>query len=99
MWAQDNSLLTVLHGSLLEWDGNATHGQLSVRGADFAVQRCVFDEHSYFETNKHAIPAAQLVKGQELEIIADHNGANNQCYARAVRAVESAASKPKIYAA
>lgn len=85
VWAQDNSLFSVLHGNLLEWDANTTQGQLSVRGADNNVQRCLFDEKSYFEKSGTKISATQLTKGLELEIVADRNGPQGRCYARAIR--------------
>lgn len=87
--AQDNSLLSVLRGSLLEWDSTAPRGDISVRGADFQVQRCSFDERSYFERSSQRISVTQLNKGQQLEIIADHNGSPSRCYARAIRVVDA----------
>lgn len=81
---QDNSLLSVVRGDILEWEAGS-RGELSVRSADSTVQRCHFDEKTYVERDKQRVAAGRLETGQQVEIIVDRNPGSAACYARAVR--------------
>lgn len=82
--AQDNGLLSVLRGDLIDWT-NAAHGDFSIRTADSSVQRCRFDEQTYLEREKQKVAAARINTGQQVEVIVDRNPGGLACYARAVR--------------
>ena len=78
---QDNSLLSVIRGDLLEW----SPGEFSVRSADSSVQRCRYDDKTYLEREKQKVASTGMAIGQQVEVIADRGASGGACYARTVR--------------
>lgn len=84
--AQDYSLLSVLRGDLLEWDANS----LAVRLADHTVERCAYDQKTYFEKDRVRTTLPKFTAGQQVEVISDRTGSTLPCVARAVRVTRDA---------
>ena len=59
---------TVIRGTLLEWEGTAGTGQLSVRAADHHVFVYLFDADTTFERDARIIPFSALARGDTIEV-------------------------------
>ena len=72
-------------GVLLEWDGDARGGQLSVRSADFRVHVFLFDRETLLQREGRAVGIAALAPGDTLEVVCDSKDRSLRPYAKTVR--------------
>jgi hypothetical protein len=95
--AQQAAPPNLVRGTLLEWEvGQA--GELSLRVLDNHVYAFRFDARTSFEREGQPASAAQLKKGDVLEILAEAGPASVRRYARTVRVLAgSPAAAPLAY--
>ena len=78
----------LVRGELLEAELTGSGGELSVRTAANRVLRFAFDQRTYFERDKRRIAAAELVKGEAVEVVSDEAPGLALRYARTVHVLE-----------
>src|SRR5262249_43778828 len=61
----------LVYGDLLETDGSAGTGSLSVRDEQSRVIRCSYDSKTYVEIQKERGTVAELRPGDRLEVLTD----------------------------
>jgi hypothetical protein len=88
LYSQEPAPIGIVRGTLLEYEGTAAAGELSIRAAGNRVHRFSFDGKTYFEREKQRIPSAALRKGDLLEIVADRLPDSALRYARTVHVRE-----------
>ncbi|MBX5494318.1 MAG: hypothetical protein IRZ15_03190 [Bryobacteraceae bacterium] len=89
--AQDGVRPGFFEGELLEREGTASEGTLTVREQDNKVYRCSFDSKTYIEHSRHPASAMLLKAGDHLLLLAERNPGNSKCYIRALRVMEAPA--------
>src|SRR5689334_9988691 len=83
--AESPAPVGVMRGEVLEWQGTANVGEVTLRTPENQVYTCHFDGFSYMERDGQRIGASALKSGDKLEIIADHKPGSTLCYARTIR--------------
>ncbi len=71
-------------GQLLEWDGTAGSGELTIRTGTHNVYLFRFDEQTRFERDNRKVSIAEAAKGEQLEILSDPSRGLREKYARVV---------------
>jgi hypothetical protein len=85
---QTRNASPLIRGVLVERDGHATAGQLSVRAADDRVFRYRFDAKTYVERENRLIEVAQLAPGDKVEVLSDEGPASALRYARTIHVIQ-----------
>jgi hypothetical protein len=80
----------IVRGTLLEWDGSGSAGEMSVRARDYRVHWFRFDSSTYFEQEGKRTTLEEIRSGATLEILSDRGGAPRERYARTVKVIPDA---------
>src|SRR5215831_7488350 len=83
----------LFRGSVVNWSGTTTAGDLSIRAGQNASLFCYFDSHSYMERDHRRIAVSSLNPGERVEILADHKPGFNTCYARTIAVIDPATER------
>lgn len=79
-----------VRGVLLESEGDARAGQLSIRAADFRVHVFLFDRQTRIERDGRAVAFSALTPGDTLEVVCVSRNGDLRRYAQTVRVLLAA---------
>lgn len=82
----------IVRGDLVEWQGAANSGNLSLKTMEGRVYECSFDGKTYFERDNHRVTPAVMTVGDRLELLSDRRPGSQTCYARTVRVMDPGAA-------
>src|SRR4051812_45112592 len=87
--AQVSAPIGILRGELIEWQGSAADGDLSVRTLENQVYSCHFDSHTYLERDNQRLGFGGVKTGDKVEVVADRKPGTVRCYARTLRVMDN----------
>lgn len=83
--AQESAPSGFLRGDLIRWQGVPDQGQFTFLVFPDHVYTCSYDDRTYVERDKQRVTMDGLLKGDHLEVVADHQPGSAGCYARAIQ--------------
>lgn len=84
-------------GTVLEWEGSAQGGEVSVRVADHHVYVFHFDAGTAFEQDDRIVPFNRMTAGDSVEIASEQAPGTGRCHALSIRILASAAGRPSPF--
>jgi hypothetical protein len=78
----------IVRGDLVQWQGAANSGQLSLKTLEGREYECSFDGKTYFERDNQRVAPAVMTVGDRLEVLSDRRPGSQVCYARTVRVMD-----------
>jgi hypothetical protein len=88
----------IVRGDLVQWQGAANTGQLSLKTLEGRVYECSFDGKTYFERDNQRVAPAVMTVGDRLELLSDRRPGSQVCYARTVRVMDPTSANLSVAA-
>lgn len=92
---QDPPQAEGVRGSLLEWEGSATSGELSIRTRTHHVYRFRFDDKTRFETADKDVSIQDLRVRDVVQVFSDRGAGVPHSYAQRVQVLRRGPTPPK----